>query len=146
MNDRTIYVSPDGIEFDELPGLYNNISPITLDNYEQLGWTTRVEQKKEPVIEVTQRLAEKEKAYMAELMAQASSLKVDLLELPDVDINSLKQAAKDAGATDEEIATMASSLMVLAFDIVSETDQPWSVAWRGLKSRMVGYMRELTSS
>jgi hypothetical protein len=146
MNDRTIYVSPDGIEFDELPGLYNNISPITLDNYEQLGWTTRVEQKKEPVIEVTQRLAEKEKAYIAELMEQASSFEIDLLNLPDMDINSLKQAAKDAGATDKEVSSMTSSLMVLAFDIMSETDQPWSVTWRGLKSRMVDYMRELTSS
>lgn len=145
MLTRTIYIAPDGKEFTYLPKLYNNVSPISTKNYIALGWTTRTEELPELETVISESLANKERAFVASLLQYANSLSIDLSTMQDINIANLKAAATIAGATDEQVAAMGSSLMMLAFDIMAETDKPWSGAWADLKLRIPQYITELTT-
>ena len=48
---------------------------------------------------------------------------IDVFNLPEININTLKTAAIAAGATQQQLTTMSSNLMALTFDIMAETDK-----------------------
>jgi hypothetical protein len=144
MLTRTIYIAPDGKEFTYLPKLYNNISPISTKNYIALGWTTRIEELPDPEPILSEALITKERAFVAALLQYADSLSIDLSTMQDINIANLKAAATIAGATDEQVTCMGSTLMMLSFYIMAETDKPWNAAWADLKSRIPTYIAELT--
>lgn len=143
---RTIYIAPDGEEFPYLPRMYNNVSPINQNNYLSLGWTTRTEELPDPEEpDINPSLATKEKFFVSELMNFANTLGIDITTIQDINIGSLKAAASEAGATDEQIAMMSAALTTAILDIMAETDRPWGIAWPALKSRIPGYIQELMS-
>lgn len=143
MAKRLIYIAPDDTEHYYLPKKYNNVSPIHKDNYEALGWTTREEEYTLAQASVNEDLLKKEKAFVSVLLQYAQDLEVDLEGLGDITITSLIDMAKAAGADEEQITQMSSNLMMLSFDIMSESDKPWSLTWAELKARIPGYIEEL---
>lgn len=143
MNTRKIYIAPDGKEFNTLPKLYNNVSPITQENCEALGWRYRMVEISPPAEEnPTETLVNKEREFTKELLKYCEELNINIMEM-DINITALKEAARVNGATEEQISIMSTALMTIAFDIMSESDRPWSYMWQELKTRIPGYIAEL---
>lgn len=131
---QKVYLDPNGGRHHSLPGIWNNTSPITEAFALSQGWSVVEEDVQEPGL--PEALLNKERAFAAALMQAASSLNVDLLSLPEINIASLKTAAVAAGATDEAIGKAATELMALCFDIQAESGATWAETWQGLKSRI----------
>lgn len=149
MSTRTIYIAPDGTEHTRLPKMYNQVTPIHMGNYLSLGWTTRTEEVVIPDTDpdaITPALAAKELAFVTELVKYSNEFAIDVFNLPEININTLKTAAIAAGATQQQLTTMSANLMALTFDIMAETDKPWSVAWAALKERIPSYLVELSGT
>ena len=91
----------------------------------------------------TEALHEKEKAFTAKLIEYATTFNVNLMTLPSINIGSVLQAAKIAGASDTDIANASAILLALAKDVEAESDQTWTRTWLGLKARLPGYLVEL---
>lgn len=131
---QKVYFDPDGGRHGVLPGIWNNTSPITEAFALSQGWTVVEEDVPEPGL--PEALRNKERAFAATLMQAGSTMNVNLLSLPEINIASLKAAAAAAGATPELVSKWATELNTLCFDIQAESGLTWAETWQGMKSRL----------
>ena len=137
---QKVYLDPDGGRHHVLPGIWNNTSPITEDYLLANGWTAAEEEVQEPGISPA--LAAKEAAFASAMKQAAASLSVDLAGLPEINVQALMAAAAAAGADETTIGLLAAKLSALYLDILAETYQSPADTWRGLKSRLPGYLND----
>jgi hypothetical protein len=146
--EKTVYVAPDGAEFDELPAEYGGVTPVTFANYRRLGWTTRREEVPQPQPPPpSDELAGKERAFVAKVAEYAAAYGAmeELAEMEAPSIQALLALAAEKGAAADALAGMESALLTLARDFEHATGGVWTDAWDGLVSRFAGYLGELAA-
>lgn len=90
----------------------------------------------------TSELFDRERAFVRQLLEFANAYGIDLMQIPDINITSLKEAAINAGATESELLNMATTLQTMSFDIAACSDTTWKDTWAAFKSRIPAYIAE----
>lgn len=104
------------------------------------------DEQRQDAIQASQRnneeLFAKERAFVKQLLEFATAYNINLNEISDINITTLKDAAKEAGATHNDILAMSTALQTLSFDIAACSDSTWKETWASFKGRIPEYLRE----
>ena len=145
---KTVFIhTPSGQSWDyRLPKIlrWNGISTSNINeqNMAQFGVVKEVVEIPDPTEPpLPEALVAKEQAFAAKLAQLATAFQIDLMELSDINIGTMLQAAQQAGATETEIANASAILLALFNDVVVESCGTSADAWAGLKSRLPGYLQ-----
>jgi len=91
----------------------------------------------------TVELFDRERAFVRQLAEYAKAYGIDLTQISDINISTLKEAATNAGATEAEILNMATTLQTMSFDIAACSDANWKDTWAAFKARIPAYLEEI---
>jgi hypothetical protein len=120
-----------------------SVMGITEDNMARFGIVkTVVELPDPPQPDLSEPLVAKEAAFASALKQAATSLSVDLAGLPEINVQALMAAAVAAGADETTIGLLSARLSALCLDVMAESGRNWAETWRGLKSRLPGYLND----
>jgi len=119
-----------------------SVMGITEENMAQFGIVKEVVEIPDPTEPILpEALVAKEQAFASKLAQLATAFQIDLMELSDINIGTMLQAAQQAGATETEIANASAILLALAKDVEAESGMVWADTWLALKSRLPGYLQ-----
>lgn len=142
----TYWIDENEHRHNELPSIWNGITPFNELRASEAGWTKIEELTPDPEPNfIDEDVNEAEKAIISQILALAE--KYDAIEamsqLEDITIPSLLGMAQTYGVSDADLQSTETKILILARHLEAITGQTWADTWAGLKSRFAAHVADL---